>query len=237
VPSRFRVLLLTFAAGCVDAIVFLMVFSLFTAHLSGDTTRLAIDLGHAHFGTDALARVTVLALFMVGVVVGVAAVAANTRHRRALPPVEIACLVTVLALGSATRDAGDLRYGHTVFYVLIAAAAFAMGLQNAYVRRAAGVPVHTTFITGMLTSLAEDAVMVFRDRADAAARGRIALYGSLWLSYLAGGVVGAALALEAELDFWSLVLPIALLAIVWADELFVSAPSYSSPRDAPRRSR
>jgi uncharacterized membrane protein YoaK (UPF0700 family) len=88
--------------------------------------------------------------------------------------------------------------------------------------------VHTTFITGMLTALAEDSVAYYRDRTDYDARTRIGLHGTIWLGYLVGGIAGAGLALELELHFWALLLPIVLLSVVLARARFVRAP-YSPP--------
>ena len=52
------------------------------------------------------------------------------------------------------------------YYALAALAVAAMGLQTAALRHVAGVAVHTTFITGMVTSLAEEVVAAARhDRA------------------------------------------------------------------------
>jgi uncharacterized membrane protein YoaK (UPF0700 family) len=101
-----------------------------------------------------------------------------------------------------------------------------MGWQNAALRRVAGVPVHTTFVTGILTHLAEESVngwYAWRDlrRAGEArhpddavtvAFRRARLHGGVWASYLGGGVLGAFLALHW--DLWSLTLPLAVLLVL-----------------------
>jgi uncharacterized membrane protein YoaK (UPF0700 family) len=230
--SRLRVVVLALSAGCVDAVGFLLLFGVFTAHLSGDTTHLAVDLGRGDFGTDALARTAVLVVFVLGVVVGVAVVASSAQRGRALLVVEIASVVTLLVVGTIARDEGSLRYGSGLFYVLVTLAALAMGLQSAYLRGVSGASVHTTFITGMLTALAEDGVAYYRDRGDRDARNRIALHGTIWLGYLVGGIVGAALALE--LHFWALVVPIVLLLVVLAGAGFPRTPHARIPSSAPR---
>jgi uncharacterized membrane protein YoaK (UPF0700 family) len=219
--GRVRIVLLALSAGCVDAVGFLLLFGIFTAHLSGDTTHLAVDLGSGDFRHDALARVAVLVVFVAGVVAGVAVMAANVeRHRRVLV-VEIACVVIVMVTGTATIGTSAFSNGSLVFYVLVVLAAVSMGLQSAYVRREAGTTVHTTFITGMLTALAEDTVAWYRDRTDTAARGRVATHGSIWVGYLVGGVAGAALAVQW--DFWALALSVVLLLVVLVDELRAAA--------------
>jgi uncharacterized membrane protein YoaK (UPF0700 family) len=86
--------------------------------------------------------------------------------------------------------------------------------------------VHTTFVTGVLTHLAEETVNAFYARRDAhraggdaervtaaaTARREARLHGAVWLGYLGGGAAGAALALEW--DLWALALPLAALVVL-----------------------
>ena len=127
-PVRARVVILALSAGAVDAIGFLTLFGVFTAHLSGDTTKLAIDLGRGNVGADAFARVAVIVAFVMGVIVGVAVVSASARRTRGLMIGELACLVALMVVGSLARDDGHLHFGGAIFFVLVALAALAMGL-------------------------------------------------------------------------------------------------------------
>lgn len=213
-PVRARVVLLAVGAGAVDAIVFLSLFRVFTAHLSGDTTLLAIRIGRGDVGADALARVVVILAFVVGVVVGVAALGTSTRRIRALLVAELACLGALMVVGAATRH--DLGFGDLLFFALVGVAALAMGLQSALVRRTAGTSVHTTFVTGMITAVGEDAVTWWHDRTDVATRARLALHSSIWAAYLVGGIVGTAAQLEWA--FWALAVPLAILLVVLLDD-------------------
>lgn len=210
--ARTRTLLLAGIGGAVDATGFLLLFGLFTAHMSGNTTRLAVDLGTGVLGPDALARIAALVAFTAGLVVGVivAAIAAG-RGGRALTA-EILVLAAVMVVGDLARDGGGLGHRSALFVVLVGLLALAMGVQNGFLRRVAGTGVHTTFISGMLTSMAEDLVAATRDRTDAEARRRLRLHGGITVAYFAGGTAGAALALEW--GFWALLLPIATLAVV-----------------------
>ena len=73
--------------------------------------------------------------------------------------------------------------------------AFAMGVQTATFRRVDGVTVRTTFVTGMVTQLAEELAARFAGRHDApAGRGfarRVATLASIWPCFLTGAVAGA----------------------------------------------
>jgi uncharacterized membrane protein YoaK (UPF0700 family) len=111
------------------------------------------------------------------------------------------------------------------YYVLAVVAVLAMAVQNAALRRIAGVPVHTTFVTGILMQIAEETVngwyarrdalrgeAVGRDEAARTAFRRARLHGAVWLGYLAGGVLGAVLVLRW--DLWALVVPLVALTVL-----------------------
>jgi len=85
------------------------------------------------------------------------------------------------------------------FYPLVALPAFAMGLQNAALRRVGGRIVRTTYVTGMLTDLAEAGVV---------------LGGGIWLAFVTGAITGGYAQKRWELR--SLLLPLSVLALIIA---------------------
>ena len=101
-----------------------------------------------------------------------------------LPRLELTLLVVYLGLGTALRDAGDLTARSSAYYVLAVVAVLAMGLQTAALRHVCGVLVHTTFITGMVTNLAEELVATARHDPDAPRRARV--HGGLVSAYIVG---------------------------------------------------
>jgi uncharacterized membrane protein YoaK (UPF0700 family) len=132
-------------------------------------------------------------------------------------------LVGRAVLGSESAPAGSWDY-----YLLAIVVVLAMGLQNVALRRVAGLPIHTTFVTGMLTSVGEELVHGWYARRDLRRAGaaphhdddsyvafrRARFHGGVWLSYLAGGVLGAFIALHW--DLWSLTLPLGVLVALIA---------------------
>lgn len=197
--------------GWVDAIGFLTLFGLFTAHLSGNTARLGVAIGRGEAAT-ALTYAVPIVVFFAGAVLGVAFMTARqARGRRAIGPllaVEAVLVAAFMVVGTSLRDAGDVTPRSASYYGLAVLAVAAMGLQTAAVRHVAGVPVHTTFITGVVTHLAEAIVGVARrDRGEA--RSRAGIYGSLVGSYVAGAASGAAL--EGVWALWALSVPVAVL--------------------------
>ena len=197
--------------GWVDAIGFLTLFGLFTAHLSGNTARLGVALGRGE-GSTALTYAVPIVVFFAGAVLGVAFVTARRRpgtgRDRPAPR----------GRGGPRRDVhgrrhqpprrGDLTPRSAAYYGLAVVAVAAMGLQTAALRHAAGVPVHTTFITGMVTNFAEAIVGVVR-REDGDASQRAGVYGGLVGAYVVGAAAGAAL--EGAWALWALSVPVATL--------------------------
>jgi len=206
-------LAITLAAigGWVDAIGFLTLFGLFTAHLSGNTARLGVAIGQGE-GSTALTYAVPIVVFFAGAVLGVAFVTARrARGRGAIGPllaVEAVLVATFMVAGTQLRDAGDLTPRSAAYYGLAVLAVAAMGLQTAALRHAAGVPVHTTFITGMVTHLAEAIVGVAR-REEGDASQRAGVYGGLVGAYVVGAAAGSAL--EGAWALWALSVPVAAL--------------------------
>ena len=231
-------LLLAWVGGFVDAVGFLALFELFTAHMSGNSVWLGASFGLGDWRLG-LHHLFPIPLFVVGVAVGTTMVEL-ARQRRVRAPfvapllLEAVLLAGFMLAGSAFVVDGALR-PQTVwaFYLLAALPALAMGLQNATLRRVAGQTLHTTYITGALQSFAEDGVhYLFWLREQTRAAGyRRALRGSpaqpalraaaasalLWLAYVAGAVSGGFSKHEWELH--ALILPLGVLAVIVAVDI------------------
>ena len=199
--------------GWVDAVGFLTLFGLFTAHLSGNTARLGVELGQGDVAA-ALTYTVPIVVFFLAVVVGATFVAArDARGRSTLAPIlvaEIGLVTLFMVLGTALRDSGALTPRSPAYYGLAVTAVAAMGLQTAALRQVADVSVHTTFITGMVTGFAEDLVGAARHDLGASRRARI--HGGLVAAYVGGAVAGSAL--ETTWALWSLAVPVGVLALL-----------------------
>ncbi|HEY6319838.1 MAG TPA: YoaK family protein [Acidimicrobiia bacterium] len=194
--------------GWVDAVGFLTLFGLFTAHLSGNTARLGVELGQGEVSL-ALTYLVPILVFIGGVAAGSWYMAAH-RDRNTLPPllaVEALLVTTFMVVGTSLRDAGDLTPRSAAYYGLAVLATAAMGLQTSSLRHVCDVEVHTTFVTGMITSFAEELVASARHEPDAPRRARI--HGGLVASYLVGAVCGSAL--DTSWRLWSLAIPVVVL--------------------------
>jgi uncharacterized membrane protein YoaK (UPF0700 family) len=223
-PSAYGVSFpLAWVAGYVDAVGFLTLAGLFVAHMSGNTVRLGVFVGDGDW-SFAAQRVVPIVFFALGVAVGIALAEALTRRSIPAPArilgIEAVLLLAFMVVGRTLLDGGEATAGSWDYYLLAIVVVLAMGLQNVALRRVAGLPIHTTFVTGILTYIAEEAVHGWyarrdqrRDDAHTSFR-RARFHSGVWLSYLAGGILGAFITLRW--DLWSLTLPLAALATLIA---------------------
>jgi uncharacterized membrane protein YoaK (UPF0700 family) len=221
-PAKiFIALLLTFAAGHVDAIGFLAFWHVFTAHMTGNTVHLGMALVQQHW-SDALRAGLPVPVFLVGSIVGrcMLEYGARKRWRRVSSLIfllQAAVVTEVLWMNSA-------QISEQVLWSSLLLLAFGMGLQTAALTRVGPLTVHTTFVTGMLNSLAQRVSHLLFWLVDPKMRSehgfwklRPARESSLllgvWFCYVTGAIVGAALFLRWKISALFLALAILFVAI------------------------
>ena len=230
--AGFIAVALAAVAGFVDAVGFITLHGLFIAHMSGNSVKFGVRVGQGDFSAAAPVGIAV-ALFVGGVAIGTVAaeLAARTRARSVAAVVlglQTTLIVAFMLYGSSARG----------FYVLSALGILSMGMQTAALRQLAGQVISTTYVTGVITSLTQEAAnYVFwlhdgRERDErhsflsgtlglgtrAESRARIALLGGIWVAYAGGGIAGSAS--DGWLALWSLVAPIVVLAAIVAHDLW-----------------
>jgi uncharacterized membrane protein YoaK (UPF0700 family) len=235
--ATFLAAALATVAGFVDAVGFITLRGLFVAHMSGNSVKLGVRVGQGDLGAAAPAGAAV-ALFVVGVAIGtIAAELAARRRLRCVAAVVLAiqgCLIAAFMLYARTlvvRHHVPVR-SVTGFYVLAALAIVSMGMQTAALRQLGGRTLSTTYVTGVLTSLTQEAtnylfwlsdgtrrderhsflsrVLELGSRDDS--RDRVLLLGAVWIAYAAGGVAGSFL--DARIELWALLIPLGTLVVV-----------------------
>jgi uncharacterized membrane protein YoaK (UPF0700 family) len=149
-------LVLTFAAGSIDAISYLGLGHVLTANMTGNIVLLGLALAQGEV-LAALRSVIALIGFAVGVFVGAIIVERDSEPAEWPPVVTAALALETIILGIFAAICYLIGSTHaSVIYLLIILLALAMGIQSAAVRRL-GVPgIATTYITGTLTSLMID---------------------------------------------------------------------------------
>ena len=164
-------------AGFVDATGFLALGGFFISFMSGNTTRLAVGL--ANNGRAAALAAGLIALFVLGVMLGTLTRQRTRRHRATAVPLLVTLL---LALAAALGVAG-----RTI--AAAAAMVLAMGAENAVFERNGEVHIGLTYMTGTLVKLGQHLARALTGGP----RWGWRPYLLLWLG-LAGGAAAGALA-------------------------------------------
>ncbi|MFI6848111.1 DUF1275 domain-containing protein [Kitasatospora sp. NBC_00085] len=211
-------LVLTVVTGLVDAVSYLALGHVFVANMTGNVVFLGFALAGAP-GLSVTASLAALAAFLLGALAGGRLCERLPGHRGRLLVVAAVVQSVLLAGGTALA----VLAGHTadaVRYPLIGLLGFAMGLQNAVVRRI-GVPdLTTTVLTMTITALAADR------------SGPRRLASAVWM--FGGALLGAVLVLHADVPA-ALALALALLAAVaaFAHHASRTHPAWVDPDGAP----
>ncbi len=225
--------------GFVDAVGYVALFQLFTAHQSGNSAGLGVAIALGEW-TMAWRRFSAIGAFFVGVALGTLIVEQCRRRRPrwsgpAVATAELLALATALGVGISAAHHGTIAVADTAAYAAAATSlAAAMGVQNVLLRRVGSGNTPTTYVTGILTSTAELFVVGLHQRRGEGRRltfRRSGFLGSIWLVYLAGAVAGGAA--ETAWGFAALGFPIAVVAgvLVWQARagLLPSLPPSSAP--------
>ncbi len=205
---------LALTGGAVDGIGFVVLYHVFTAHMSGNSIAAAAYAGRGEW-PSALHRALPIPAFVLGVAAGAGLCEGLARRGvrsvfAAAAGLEAALLFAFLTLAAwGRRPEGIPRDPAWGFYAVVSLPALAMGVQSAAFRRVGPVRVRTTFITGMLTDSAEEAVACLYWLADHARGPRppraaellrrlfgtavfrhALLFAGIWGCYVLGAVVG-----------------------------------------------
>lgn len=229
-PTAKLALVLSATAGYVDAVGYIALAHLFTAHQSGNTAGLGVALSGGDW-TEAWHRFTAIGAFVVGVAAGTMIVELERRGRFRFAALVLAA-TEIAALGGAFATGQIVGPGSVAPYAAVGAAmAGAMGVQTVALRRVGRRSIRTTFVTGVLTVFAETAVAAcfsnlreYRSTNVAASR----LQAAVWAVYLAGGVTGGLA--DRSWSFAALAVPIAVVAAVAVrDFRYPYTPQMPSP--------
>jgi uncharacterized membrane protein YoaK (UPF0700 family) len=216
--------LLALAAGAVDAVSFIVLHHTFTANMTGNSTQLGISGGRA----DAKALVPLavaVATFVGSIALATAGIEVATRRRlrAAIAPVLVleAALLAVFMVDGHRLLRDNTVPDHTGgFYLLLVVAVVAMGVQTASLTKALGTTVRTTYVSGMLTYLGQEAVSLFvpedgkpsylRDEVGLPGRHgsavRLGLRLSVWAAFVGGAAWGGYG--ERRWTTWALAVPV-----------------------------
>lgn len=232
-------LLLTAIGGFVDAIGWISLSEVFTANMSGNSIHVGMELGMLNlwalrrFGCAIVAFVS--GLILTRVTVEAASRAGVKRIASATLAIE-ALLLLAFARATPEMHAGQISNQDSwLYFGLIAALAFAMGIQTGTMTHLGPLTVYTTFVTGCLTKFSEsfahtlfwiydnvkrgvslfETLLRLRTSVDANAT---LLLLSVWICYVIGAALGTAMKHQWELK--ALYFPAGfLIALILVDRL------------------
>jgi uncharacterized membrane protein YoaK (UPF0700 family) len=187
-------------AGYVDALGFMSGSRYFVSYMSGNTTRLAVDLA------TAAPNAVLPALLILGFVAGVAggAVLANVAGPARKPV--LLCLVAALLAGAAVLHAAGWSA------IALGAMVTAMGAVNNTFQRDGEAAVGLTYMTGALVKLGQAIGGALSGRRHTG----WGAYLLLWCGLFAGGCAGAFMAVRFEPAALWLAACIALVLAGWS---------------------
>jgi uncharacterized membrane protein YoaK (UPF0700 family) len=209
------VLLLSCAAGSIDAASYIGLGHVFAANMTGNTVHLGMATGYGSL-VDIGHSGSALLGFLLGVAAGASIVERDdspTPWPRAVN-VALVCELVLLAITAAIWAAAGAKAPSTTDGLLLALG-LAMGMQSVTVRRLRIPGVASTYLTGTLTALTAGLVRVALGRRtpapEAPTHGSV-LMASVWAIYFAGAVITTVVSPRGGAG--ALVLPLALIAIV-----------------------
>jgi uncharacterized membrane protein YoaK (UPF0700 family) len=202
---------LAFAGGYGDAASFVLAKT-FTGHITGNLVLAAVSVAARDWRTT-LIRFSAVASFLTGILLSVASgrIAARRQWRSLLP---------VLAVELVLISVGTLAVmfhavaGTEVFVLCLS---LALGLQNGAFRRAGGISVHTTYLTGMVTGLIITETEKRFSQAASVRAGhdaRSGILSGIWASFFLGAAAGAAMVFRFKgAGMFGIVLVLFVLAV------------------------
>ncbi len=183
---------LAFVGGYGDAASFVLAKT-FTGHVTGNLVLGAIAVA-AHDWRAMLGHVSAIVTFLIGVFLS-ALIVRPLKSWPSWPPLRIIMGIEVILIAAASLVlASGVTHGIEIFVIF---ASLALGLQNGAFRHAGGISVHTTYLTGMVTSLISTEAEKYTSQA-APALGeapdpQIALLCGIWIAFVVGAGMGAAM--------------------------------------------
>ena len=212
--------LLSFVAGFVDTCVFVGLFGLFTAHVTGNLALIGAQLVH-HDG-EVLAKLLSIPAFVSAVVIAVhlAHLLKRRGRQRIAPLLCLEAIMLLMSVATAAMFGPDVHADDALPVVAGLLAAGAMGLQNALMRiELASLPA-TTVMTVNVTQVVIDAVIVASRAGDPAVTTREReeserRFARMWppvSTFVVGAACGAGG--YAWIRMWSLCVPAALCILL-----------------------
>jgi uncharacterized membrane protein YoaK (UPF0700 family) len=207
-PETWLSFALAFVGGYGDA-AGVVLAKTFTGHVTGSLVLAAIAIA-AHEWSALVSHLSAVLFFLAGVLSSVLMerVLVAWPSLKSLP--NVLSIEVILALAAYLALASSVALRVEIFVILLS---LALGMQNGAFQRTGGISVHTTYLTGTITSLMtaeakKPQIMSTRDRDP-----KLNLLYGIWLAFFVGGTAGAAMAFRFK-ETGVLGVPFVLLTIL-----------------------
>jgi uncharacterized membrane protein YoaK (UPF0700 family) len=156
----FTALAATWAAGFVDATGWMLLSHIYTSNMTGNSISMAVEWIEGKW-INAAERAWPVLLFVCGLLLGAIITEFMVRRgKRSFSAVnfavEFVAIGAFVLLARPLYNSGDLQASGWMFYLLVAMLALGMGVQNQTVTRLGALNIHTTHVTGTLTTFGAD---------------------------------------------------------------------------------
>jgi uncharacterized membrane protein YoaK (UPF0700 family) len=186
---------LAFVGGYGDAASFVLAKT-FTGHVTGNLVLAAIAVAALDWQA-VVGHLSAIVTFLIGIFVS----ALIVRPLKAwsswpLLPTIMGIEVILIVVASLALSSG-MAHGAGIFVIFLS---LALGLQNGAFRRVGGIGVHTTYLTGMITSLISAEGEKYASRvlpvSSRTPDPKIELLCGIWITFVVGAGTGAAMVLH-----------------------------------------
>jgi uncharacterized membrane protein YoaK (UPF0700 family) len=207
---------LAFVGGYADAAGFVLAKT-FTGHLTGNLVLAAIAVA-VHDWRSALKHLSAIVTFLIGIFLSALIMRSGSTSSWPLFPAVMGMEVILIAAASWALKT-HMTHGVAIFVIC---ASLALGLQNGAFRRSGGISVHTTYLTGMITSLvtreAEEYTSAVAPQPVRAPDPKTRLLCGIWIAFVLGAGTGAAMVVHfgalGMLGAGLLLIPLALREVL-----------------------
>jgi uncharacterized membrane protein YoaK (UPF0700 family) len=186
---------LAFVGGYGDAASFVLAKT-FTGHVTGNLVLAAIALA-AHEWRALLGHLSAIVTFLIGILLSV--LTARPRKVWSSWPLlpTIMGIEVILFVAASLALSSHVDHGIELFVIFVS---LALGLQNGGFRRVGGISVHTTYLTGMITSLISAETDQYATEVVPpvvrAPDPKIGLLCGVWSAFVVGAGTGATMVLH-----------------------------------------
>jgi len=186
---------LTLVGGYGDAAGF-VIAKTFTGHATGSMVLATIGVA-AHDWRASFGHISAVALFFAGIPLSILMERALL-VRSSWPLIHTVMSIEILLIvASYLALLSRAAWRTEVFVVCVA---LALGLQNGAFRRAGGISVHTTYLTGTITSLIGTQMERYRSSVIpspvTAPDPKLRIFCGIWIAFVLGSGAGAAMVLH-----------------------------------------